>query len=246
MMLEIGIEDYGMIIVRVSEEYGRVISQYLPFKSKVAVWKEEVYFETPIKREEIKGNETLHVERGDLCFWRPGKALCLFYGVTQPYSPVIKLGEIIGPLYELKDVRDGASLEVRPYRDPRRYEKLLRKLRVNGITAAVKITDIESILVNYSINGIRIGIEVYIEDYGFPMESDALFKFDANPYTLKVFKALRDLVVSYKGVRIDLNEDNYVCISSFAKNEDELVNRIKEVSAAYFKAIREINIVPGV
>ena len=63
-----------------------------PIEGRAALWKEEVYFEIPIKMGEEKAKPT--VETGTIAFWPMGGALCVFYGKSQPYSPVSILGKI--------------------------------------------------------------------------------------------------------------------------------------------------------
>ena len=63
-----------------------------PIEGRAALWKEEVYFEIPIKMGEEKAKPT--VETGTVAFWPMGGALCVFYGKSQPYSPVSILGKI--------------------------------------------------------------------------------------------------------------------------------------------------------
>ena len=68
------------------------IVRKLPVEGRAALWKEEVYFEIPIKMGEEKAKPT--VETGTIAFWPMGSALCVFYGKSQPYSPVSILGKI--------------------------------------------------------------------------------------------------------------------------------------------------------
>ena len=53
------------------------IWQALPFSSKVNTWGEEIYFNVPVKMEEEKGQEV--VNSGDLGYWPPGNAFCIFF-----------------------------------------------------------------------------------------------------------------------------------------------------------------------
>jgi len=68
------------------------IVRKLPVEGRAALWKEEVYFEIPVKIGEEKAKTT--VETGDIAFWPMGSALCVFYGQSQPYSSVNILGKI--------------------------------------------------------------------------------------------------------------------------------------------------------
>jgi hypothetical protein len=82
----------------------------MPFTSKSFLWKEEVYFETPISMGPEKPRAT--VQPGDLAYWPPGKAFCIFFGKSQPYSPVNVIGKITSDLEALGRVRKGEWVKV--------------------------------------------------------------------------------------------------------------------------------------
>jgi len=82
----------------------------MPFTSKSFLWKEEVYFETPISLGLEKPRAT--VQPGDLAYWPPGKAFCIFFGKSQPYSPVNVIGKITSDLQALGRVRKGEWVKV--------------------------------------------------------------------------------------------------------------------------------------
>ncbi|MEM3464622.1 MAG: cyclophilin-like fold protein [Candidatus Bathyarchaeia archaeon] len=82
----------------------------LPIEGRAALWKEEVYFETPIKMGEEKPKST--VEKGTIAFWPMGNALCIFYGESQPYSPVNVLGKITKNLELFRQVKSGTKIRV--------------------------------------------------------------------------------------------------------------------------------------
>ena len=52
------------------------------------------------------------VETGTIAFWPMGGALCVFYGKSQPYSPVSILGKITSNLEIFKQVKSGATIKV--------------------------------------------------------------------------------------------------------------------------------------
>jgi hypothetical protein len=89
-----------------------MIIRKLPIEGRAALWKEEVYFETPIKmgEEKAKGN----VENGTIAFWPMGSAICIFYGESQPYSPVNILGKMTKNLELFKQVKSGTKIRVEP------------------------------------------------------------------------------------------------------------------------------------
>jgi len=87
-----------------------MIVRKLPIEGRAALWKEEIYFETPIKMGEEKAKST--VEKGAIAFWPMGSAICIFYGNSQPYSPVNVLGKITKNLELFKDVKSGTKIRV--------------------------------------------------------------------------------------------------------------------------------------
>ena len=84
------------------------IVRKLPVEGRAALWKEEVYFEIPIKMGEEKAKPT--VETGTIAFWPMGSAICIFYGKSQPYSPVSTLGKITSNLEIFKQVKSGTTI----------------------------------------------------------------------------------------------------------------------------------------
>ena len=86
------------------------IVRKLPIEGRAAIWKEEVYFEIPVKIGEEKAKPT--VETGAITFWPMGSALCVFYGQSQPYSSVNILGQITKNLELFKQVKSGATIKV--------------------------------------------------------------------------------------------------------------------------------------
>jgi hypothetical protein len=87
-----------------------MIVRKLPIEGRAALWKEEVYFETPVKMGEEKAKP--EVENGTIAFWPMGSALCVFYGASQPYSPVNILGKISKNLDLFKQVKSGTKIRV--------------------------------------------------------------------------------------------------------------------------------------
>lgn len=74
----------------------------LPLEALFSTWGDEIYFTIPVSAGLQDGKET--VEAGDLGYWPPGDAFCIFYGPTpgsdgneiQPASPVTIIGGVIG------------------------------------------------------------------------------------------------------------------------------------------------------
>ena len=90
----------------------------LPINSSVSTWGDEIYFSIPVNDDEEDAKEV--VELGDLGFWPPGNAFCIFFGLTpassqgeiRPASPVNIIGSINGGLDALKQVNPGESVRI--------------------------------------------------------------------------------------------------------------------------------------
>ena len=72
----------------------------LPIKASGSTWGDEIYFGTLVQAEEDDSRQV--VDMGDVGYWPPGKALCLFFGPTpasrgdeiRPASAVNVLGKL--------------------------------------------------------------------------------------------------------------------------------------------------------
>ena len=100
-------------------ETAQAVWDGLPIEGVANTWGDEIYFSTPVALELEAGQEV--VEMGDLGYWPPGKAFCVFFGPTpasrgdeiRPASPVTVFGRVVGAAAALKAVRDGAQVTVR-------------------------------------------------------------------------------------------------------------------------------------
>jgi hypothetical protein len=86
------------------------ILKKLPVEGRAALWKEEVYFEIPGRTGEEKAKPT--VEKGTIAYWPMGSAICIFYGESQPYSPVNIVGRVTKNLELFRQVRSGAKIRI--------------------------------------------------------------------------------------------------------------------------------------
>ena len=84
------------------------IIRALPIEGMTALWQEEVYFDIPVKM----GNEkpSSKVDQGDLAYWPMGSAFCIFWGNTQPYSPVNIVGKVTKNLELFEKVKSGTKI----------------------------------------------------------------------------------------------------------------------------------------
>ncbi len=103
-------EAEGELIRHLSPRTADAIIKKLPIEGRAALWKEEVYFEAPVKMGAEKPKPV--VEKGDIAFWPMGNAVCIFYGESQPYSPVNIVGKVTKNLELFAQVKSGAVVRV--------------------------------------------------------------------------------------------------------------------------------------
>ena len=90
----------------------------LPIEERASTWGDEIYFGIPVHLDEQEAKEV--VDMGDLGYWPPGHAFCLFFGRTpmsrgneiRPASPVNVFGKVEGDAKEFTQVRSGASVRL--------------------------------------------------------------------------------------------------------------------------------------
>ncbi|MBW2056692.1 MAG: hypothetical protein JRH07_02920 [Deltaproteobacteria bacterium] len=91
----------------------------LPIEASANTWGEEIYFSIPVKAELEEGARD-GMERGELGYWPPGDAFCIFFGPTpmsrggeiRAASPVNPIGKVLGDPGVFKGVRAGARVRI--------------------------------------------------------------------------------------------------------------------------------------
>ncbi len=90
----------------------------LTLEATVNRWGDEIYFSITPK---LSGGEKRKiVNKGDIAFWPPGSAFCIFFGPTplsegeeiRPASEVILLGKIEEGVEAFKQVEDGEIIRI--------------------------------------------------------------------------------------------------------------------------------------
>lgn len=87
------------------------IMERLPQEARAQLWGEEVYFSLPFSLADE--NPSPSSEAGDVSFWTPGSAFCIFFGRTQPYSAVNTIGRIVSGLDIFPGVEEGDRITLR-------------------------------------------------------------------------------------------------------------------------------------
>jgi hypothetical protein len=109
-IIENGDEAQGELIRHLSPRTVDAILKKLPIEGRAALWKQEIYFEIPVAAGEEKAKTI--VKKGDIAYWPMGKAMCIFYGETQPYSAVNMIGQITKNLELFSATKSGTVIKV--------------------------------------------------------------------------------------------------------------------------------------
>jgi uncharacterized protein involved in tolerance to divalent cations len=96
----------------------RRLVEALPLASTVSLWGGEMYFPVPVDEKLQNGRDTVNV--GDIAYWPPGKAICVFLGdtplgntgVIRPLTPVEVIGRVEAPESLAGRVRRGERITI--------------------------------------------------------------------------------------------------------------------------------------
>ena len=95
----------------------KLLWEALPIEGRANRWGDEIYFSIPVKTGSEPGAQE-DVEVGDLGYWPPGHAFCIFFGPTpassgnrpRAASPVNLLGRVSGDAARFRAVKDGEKV----------------------------------------------------------------------------------------------------------------------------------------
>ena len=101
-----------------SPDTAKAIWEALPIEARANTWGDEIYFGVPVDAEPENPREV--VELGDLAYWPPGNAFCIFFGRApasrgdeiRPASAVNVFGKVEGDPRVFKKVRSGARIRI--------------------------------------------------------------------------------------------------------------------------------------
>src|SRR6185503_4723665 len=90
----------------------------LPIEAKGQTWGDEIYFDIGLTAPLEQARDVVDV--GDLAYWPPGQAFCIFFGRTpasqgdecRAASPVNVVGRVIGDPKVFKNVRSGTTIKL--------------------------------------------------------------------------------------------------------------------------------------
>jgi hypothetical protein len=99
---------------------GAILAESLPIAARLSRWGEEYYGSVGVQiPEDATAREIMEV--GEIAYWPPGSALCIFFGPTpastddrpRAASPVVPLGRVTSPVDALKRLGATVSAELR-------------------------------------------------------------------------------------------------------------------------------------
>ena len=114
MEIEIEVVGKGKIKAVLDERNPYTASEIynnLPLEGEANVWLDEVYFDVPVILD--YENPSSKSEKGDLSYWPPSSALCIFYGNSQPASDVNHIGRMKGNLEIFLEVENDDKILIR-------------------------------------------------------------------------------------------------------------------------------------
>jgi len=90
----------------------------LPIEAKGQTWGDELYFDIGVTAPPEQARDVVDV--GDLAYWPPGQAFCIFFGRTpasrgdecRAASPVNVVGKIVGDARVFTKVRSGSRVTI--------------------------------------------------------------------------------------------------------------------------------------
>ena len=99
---------------------GQALAAALPFEGQAQRWGDEIYFPVPQVVEDLDDYAATAVNVGDLGYWPPSRAFCIFFGLTpssvpgeiRPASAVNLVGKISGDPCCLTAVPEWATVRV--------------------------------------------------------------------------------------------------------------------------------------
>lgn len=121
MKIKIFTDATGAVEATITEENpetANAIYEALPIEAKANTWGDEIYFSIPVEIKKENSKEI--VETGDLAYWPPGSAFCIFFGLTpasrgdeiRPASAVNVFGKIDGDPEVFKRVKSGDKIRI--------------------------------------------------------------------------------------------------------------------------------------
>ena len=104
------------IIESINPKTAKAVTDALPIRGRGSRWGDEIYFSIGVSAQSENAKDV--VEVGDIAYWPPGQALCIFFGPTpasrgqepRAASPVNVFGKVHGDAGVFRKVRSGEEV----------------------------------------------------------------------------------------------------------------------------------------
>ncbi len=122
MKIKITVGDVELTATLLENQTAQTIYDALPFDFPYTTWGDEIYFGIPVTLDVEEGRELMDI--GELAYWPPGHAFCIFYGPTpastddkpRAASEVTPIGTVDGDITILKKAKV-STIKVEPLED---------------------------------------------------------------------------------------------------------------------------------
>ncbi len=96
-----------------------LIWESLPIEGTGNTWGDEIYFSIPVKAD-LEPEAREEMEKGELGYWPPGNAFCIFFGPTpmsrgeeiRAASPVNPIGKVTGDPEVFRGIQTGVKVRI--------------------------------------------------------------------------------------------------------------------------------------
>lgn len=97
----------------------RALADALPLEGKATRWGDEIYFPTDVACE-LEATARCELDIGELAYWPPGQAFCIFWGPTpasdgdmpRAASDVNPIGRVVNNPLPLAEVANGETIRI--------------------------------------------------------------------------------------------------------------------------------------
>lgn len=114
MKIEIEIVKKGKLTALLDDRNPKTAQAFhetLPLEGPAQLWHDEIYFPIPLDHD--YENPSPSSDKGDISYWPPGKAFCIFFGDSQPASDVNHIGVVVKGLEIMENVEEGDWVVIR-------------------------------------------------------------------------------------------------------------------------------------
>ena len=106
------------IIESLNQKTAKAVIDALPIRGLGSRWGDEIYFSIGVSVQSENAKDI--VEVGDIAYWPPGQALCIFFGPTpasrgqepRAASPVNVFGKVLNDASVFRKVRSGEEVVI--------------------------------------------------------------------------------------------------------------------------------------